>query len=124
MLKWYIDKGIMNGPVFRKKNGKRAKAKDYESEIFGRLEQIQKDRPDILDPSIEVTEEFGLSRSFRRGSDSRAVEQDLSEMIINLNNRWRKFEKAKGKRPTFQMLEHYADIELLLKTFLGYSRAM
>ena len=121
---WYRNKEVTNGPVFRKKNGKRAKQKDYEAEIFDRLERIQNEQPDVLDPSIDVTEEFGLSRSFRRGSDSRAISEDLPETVINLNNRWRKVEAAKGKSARFAMIEHYADINLLLKKFLQYSSAM
>ena len=124
MLKWYKDRGVKNGPVFRKKNGKPGKAKDYEREIFERLERIQKEQPKILDPSIDIMEEFGMSRSFRRGSDSRAYTEKLGVPIINLNNRWRKVEAAKGKSVSFQMYEHYADISLLLSAFLEYSRAM
>ncbi len=124
MLKWYRDRRITNGPVFRKKNGKRGKAKDYELEIFERLERIQRDQPSLLAPDLDVTEAFGLSRSFRRGSDSRAMAEALAPEIIELNNRWRKFELAKGKRPTLKMFEHYADIVLLLGMFLKYSRAM
>jgi hypothetical protein len=124
MMKWYKDRGVLSGPVFRKKNGKRAKAKDYELEIFDRLEQVQKEHPNVLDPSIDITEEFGLSRSFRRGSDSRAIAEEVPVTIIELNNRWRKVESAKGKAASFEMYQHYADIELLLGTFLKYSRAM
>ncbi len=109
--------------MFRKKNRKQGKAKDFEFEIFERLERIQRERPSILYPDMDITEEFGLSRSFRRGSDSRALVEGLAQEVIDVNNRWRKF-VAKGKRPTFKMFEHYADIVLLLATFLKYSRAM
>ena len=73
---------------------------------------------------MDITEEFGMSRSFRRGSDSRAIDQEVGTTTINLNNRWRKVESAKGKAATFQMFEHYAGIELLLGAFLKYSRSM
>ena len=69
MLKWYKDRQITNGPVFRKKNGKRGKANDYEFDLCQRLERNQRDQPSLLDPDLDVTEAFGLSRSFRRGSD-------------------------------------------------------
>ncbi len=124
MLRWYRDEGITNGPVFRKKNGKQGKAKDFEFEIFERLERIQRERTNILDPDVDITEEFGLSWSFRRGSDSRALAEGLAQEVIDLNNRWRKFELGKGKRPTFKMFEHYAEIELLLEMLLRYTRAM
>lgn len=123
-LKWYKDRGITSGPVFRKKSGKRAKAKDFEAEIFERLLDIQRRKPLLIEASVDVVEEFGLSRSFRRGSDSRAIAEQYSPIVINLNNRWRKFEQGQGKRPKLQMLESYADIELLLPTFLTYSRGM
>jgi len=124
MLKWYKDRGVTNGPVFQKKNGKRGKAKDYKLEIFERLERIQKEQPNVLDPSVDIMEEFGMSRSFRRGSDSRAIDQEIGITTINLNNRWRKVEAAKGKAASFQMFEHYADITLLLGAFLKFSSSM
>jgi hypothetical protein len=88
------------------------------------LETIQKEQPNLIPAEVNVTEEFRLSRSFRRGSDSRAIEENLPEPTINLNNHWRKVEAAKGKQPTFAMIKHYADIQLVLGMFLRYSRAM
>ena len=123
-LNWYSERGISNGPMFRNKLGARAKVKEFEGPIFDGLYRIQRERPDLIDPLVDVGGEYGMSRSHRRGSDSRAMAERIPEDAINLNNRWRKFEKAKGKRPTLKMTEHYADIQLLLPMFLVYSRSM
>ena len=110
--------------MFRNKLGAKAKMKDFEVPIFDRLDQIQRERPDLIDPLVDVGEEYGLSRSYRRGSDSRALSERIPTDVVNLNNRWRKVEMAKGKMPIFQMSEHYADVQLLLPMFLLYSRSM
>ena len=43
---------------------------------------------------MNVYEEYGLSRSFRRGSNSEALNRGVKELVIDRNNRWRKEERA------------------------------
>ena len=45
-----------------------------------------------------MTQVLSLWRSGRRGSNTVAVNQNLDEVAINFNNRWRKTERAKGGR--------------------------
>jgi len=69
-------------------------------------------------------EEFGISRSFRRGATTEARNQKVSENDINLMNRWRNFEKAGGKRPRMWMQDHYLDIALMIPSLLRFSQAL
>jgi hypothetical protein len=124
MLEYYQALKITSGPVFRDKKGQRVKIKAYEEAVMELLEEIQRESPCLIGENVDVRAEYGLGRSWRRGSDSRAMAEDLSTIIINLNNRWRAEEKAKGRQVSRKMMEHYADVRLLLKTFLGYSRGM
>jgi hypothetical protein len=124
MLEYYQALKITSGPVFRDKKGQRVKIKAYEEAVMELLEEIQRESPCLIGENVDVRAEYGLGRSWRRGSDSRAMAEDLSTIIINLNNRWRAEEKAKGRQVSRKMLEHYAEVRLLLKTFLGYSRGM
>ena len=43
---------------------------------------------------------------------------------IDLNNRWRKIENAKGRRPSMGMRQHYTEVKLALKALLRYSEAL
>jgi hypothetical protein len=70
---------------------------------------------------IDVFERYGVSRSFRRGSNTHAINQGVSEADINRNNGWSKLEKAQGRTPILRMQAHYAEVLLLLPTLLRYS---
>lgn len=116
------------GYVFRDANGHRVSCGHYAQQILGIIKQIQNsDRIQergIVDPECDVFEEYGMSRSFRRGSDSRALAAGVSQATIDLINRWRTSERAKGKAAQLKMSEHYSDIRLLLELYLPYSRAL
>ncbi len=48
----------------------------------------------------------------------------VSKDDIDVVNRWAGVEKAQGRRPGREMRHYYADITLLMKPFLRYTRAM
>ena len=122
MVTWYEEEGIVRGWVFRNfKNGEPSRARDYEYDILTELENIQRKSPEIIDEKINVFEEFGVSRSFRRGSDTQALIQGVPISVIERNNRWRSVENAGSKRVNLRMVHHYEEVSLMLKTLLGYS---
>jgi hypothetical protein len=80
--------------------------------------------PDIIPPDVDVLENFGISRSFRRGSTSTARTRGIDDKYVELINRWRKFESARGRRPALPMKEHYSDIAILVLELNKYSQAL
>jgi hypothetical protein len=80
--------------------------------------------PSHISSHADVRSKYHLFRSFRRASDSRAIAKGISLSDITVVNRWSKVEKAKGQRPTFEMSQHYAQIDLLVDCFLRYTGAM
>ena len=87
MLSWYESRGVTRGPVFWDSRGNWARAGRYEWAILTELEWLQK-----------LTDGFCVSRSFWRGSCSQAMNMGVSQPSIDLNNRWRSDEGAKGKK--------------------------
>ena len=71
--------------------------------------------------SVDIREEYSINRSCRRGSSTHAQNQNISESIIRMQNRWSMVENAKGRRPTFNMVETYSDIEHLIPAVIQYS---
>jgi hypothetical protein len=68
---------------------------------------------------------YNVFRSLRRGSNSRALSQGISDTCTSVINRWHLKEKAKGKMPSFtNMPQYYADINLLTENFLIYTFGM
>ena len=92
------------------------------------LEEIFESNQNLFSGDIKTLEDarkfYQCFRSFRRGSDTRALEQKVSPSDIDIVNRWRKVEAGAGRRPGFNMQQHYAQFDLLLKPFLRYMSVM
>ena len=117
-------RGITRGPLFRSVNGNPIRFGEMEPKFIERLEEVQAARPDILSDQINVEEEFGVSRSFRRGSTTEAGNRGVSPEIIEDNNRWQRVEKAGTRQASFGMREHYTDVRISLDKLLIYSTAL
>ena len=118
------NKGVRNGPLFRGAQGQRLKANHFEPDLISKLEYIQETKPDLIPGNVEVEEEYGVSRSFRRGATSEAVNNGVKPDVIDANNRWRKMHQAGASRPALSMREHYTDVRLTLKHRLQFSKAL
>ena len=81
--------------MFQTKGG-RGKVVDYDSLFVNFGLQLQEENPTIFPEGTELTQVLSLWQSGRRGSNTVAVNQNLDEITINLNNRLRKTERAKG----------------------------
>ncbi len=116
--------GLSHGPAFSDSRGQTINSRWLETEILDRFFNIQSRRPDIIPGDVQVHEEYGISRSFRRGSTTEAQNKQVSESDIDLMNRWRNFESARGKRPRMRMQDHYSDIKQSVPSLLCYSQAL
>ena len=128
----------MDGPAISDVEGKLFHSRDINDMLISVLVHIFKSSPDLfpvevvskVSKSKDIEETLSSSsacfRSFRRASDSRAIEkrQDLEQDDVEVVNRWRAVELAKGKRPNLPMKQHYADVQVLLRPFLRYTTAM
>ena len=88
--------------------------------ILERLEIIKEgDQDDSLGlKELDIREDFSINRSFRRGSTTHAQNRNLDQDTINANNRWRKINRAKGRKAKLDMIEEYSDIVLLMPTLV------
>ena len=59
--------------------------KDYEEVILSEIEVIQRETTGIVGEHVNVFDEYGVSRSFRRGSDAHALNQGVSIIDIEIN---------------------------------------
>ncbi len=112
------------GPAFCDDNGGIEKGKVYELAIMDRLAGIQASRPGLLPGDLDVYEEFGISRSFRRGATSSARTRGVNDKQVDLINRWRSFEGGKGKRPQLAMHDHYSNIQIMIPELIQFSKAL
>jgi hypothetical protein len=113
--------GITSGPAFCWKNKQVAKMKVYEEVFHDLLEVVQGRRPELFGKDCDVREWYGLNRSLRRGATTLATSLCVAKPVMDLMNRWRTVENARGRVPNLPMREHYADIAMLVPTFLLFS---
>jgi len=117
-------RGYVRGPLFGDISGLVVKAKVIEMELMERLQGIKDSVPGLIPSDVDIYEDFGISRSFRRGATSTVRTRGVDDKYVKLINRWRTFEDAKGRRPTLSMQDHYSDIQILLPELMKFSQAL
>jgi hypothetical protein len=100
------------------------KAQNHQMAIMDKLQAIKDTDLGLITQEIDIYKAFVISRSFRRGATSTARTQGVKDNHVDLINRWRSFENAKGRRPTLVMHDHYSDIQILIPELLKLSLAL
>ena len=113
--------------LFTDLKGNKVSFEDMNDIILDKLELLKYEtrldnRLNLKD--INVREDFSINRSFRRGSSTSAQIEQIPTDIIELINRWKKIERAKGKKPKLSMIKTYADVELLVPKLVQYSERL
>lgn len=120
--------GFHDGPAISDEKGEAYSSRAIDDCLHEILEDLFDEKPTLFPPNIgdkeELKKRFQAFRTFRRTSDTQAVEMKVAQDDIDVVNRWKSIEKAKGLRPSRPMRQHYADVSLLLKPFLRYMWAM
>jgi hypothetical protein len=117
-----VRKRRRNGFLFVDTKGNQAKIGIHDDEFTERLTRIKMLKPHLFEPGLNIVEAYSLRRSLRRGSTSEATNRGVPRELIEMNNRWRKFENAKGRRPGMSMMAHYTEIRLMIASLWKYSR--
>jgi hypothetical protein len=119
-----VSQGLERGPAFSNRTGQPLHTKWLELEILDRLHLIQGERPDLIPADVMVHEDYGLSRSFRRGATTEARNRGVAKNDIDAMNRWRNAENSTGRRPRLNMQDHYSDIKQMIPALLRFSLAL
>jgi hypothetical protein len=117
------EKGLTRGAAFSDVNGHVLLPRFVEGLIAEWLQQVKK-TTGLIPVDVGCYENFGISRSFRRGATSTARARGVNGQLIDLINRWRMFEEAKGRRPRLAMQDHYSDIKILIPELIKFSQAL
>jgi hypothetical protein len=116
--------GRIQGPAFQDRFGQLMSSRQIEARIMDQLQHVKDTQPGLIPADVDCFEHFGISRSFRRGATSAARTRGVEDKQVELINRWRKFEGARGRRPTLPMHEHYSDIQVLIPELVKFSQAL
>lgn len=111
----------INGFVFQKRDGKQRKVGTFNVEFHDRLARVKEEKPYLFEPTLDITDAYAMRRSLRRGSTTEARNLKVRPEVVDMNNRWRKWEQAKGRMPNMSMASHYTELLLSLPTLYEYS---
>jgi hypothetical protein len=113
--------GVFNGKLLQGKRGEHVRLGKFADPFYTCLEHVQTTRPDLIDAEVEVREDYGLSRSCRRGVTTHARNVGVHPDVVNANNRWRIEESARGGRPWLTMQDYYTEVRQSLPLLLKFS---
>jgi hypothetical protein len=113
--------GVVKGPMFRAKNGKRMSIAEMDDYLHDVLLEVQRQFPRVLSDTVNVQEEFSVYRSLRRGATSEAQNAQIPKEVIEANNRWRKMCRAKGLTPGGSMMERYTNSRVSVQALTRFS---
>ena len=115
--------GRRDGWLFCRRNGTRGKLSDYD-DLFKEILGEVKEQGDGLIPDATEVDDFSLWRSGRRGSTTETSNKNVDIQVIELVNRWRSKEAAKGAEPGLPMRQVYMSVKHAVPAMLLYSGAL
>jgi hypothetical protein len=120
--------GYVDGPAISDSQGRLYSSRGIDDMMHEALEEVFGSHRELFPPSIKDEEALRSSyqafRTFRRTSDTRALEMKVARDDIDVVNRWQKIEKAQGRKAGLDMRHYYADVTLLTGPFKRYTSAM
>ena len=127
--RWWIEKlievreseGHVAGPAFGRPDGSIAPMAEYDDILHTFLKEIQSESNDLILETDDVVKNYRFFRSFRKSAEGRARAAGLDSDMQNAMNRWKKIESARGRRPKFNMVDHYSTARDLMPVTWRYS---
>jgi hypothetical protein len=104
-------------------HGRAARLSDYNGRFHMFVAVAMARHPKAFSKKIEA-EDFNLRRSMRRGSTTQATNNKVPAPTIELVNRWRKKEAARGAEAGLAMRQVYTQVLSAVDTTLRYSQSL
>ena len=115
---------IVKGPAVSDLKGNVLKSTEIDDMLLEIIEEMYDESPDSFPAEIDSKEKlrdgYHCFRTFRRTSDTQALNAGVDGEDIDIVNRWAKKEKAGSRTMSQPMKQHYADFELLIEPFKRY----
>ena len=121
--------GRTSGPAFVNPDTRKQSSTVEMNDVFIELlTEIHEDDRELFAVDIQTPtdlhDKYNVFRSFRRGSESRAVEKNVSEGDRYIVNRWRKKERAGASKISLTIDQSYVNVSFAKDPFLRYTGRM
>jgi hypothetical protein len=114
--------GENHGKLFVRKL-RPSKLIEFEEDFYRVLERVQ-DTTDLIPQEVCVRDEFGLSRSLRRGVTAHSKNMRIDKELRDAINRWGKEANTKLGVARLDMGDTYTTLESIMPLILEFSRAL
>ena len=120
--------GLERGPGISNTKGEIMNSNEIDERLVELLEDMYDEDstsfPAQVDSKEKISEGYHCFRTFRRTSDTQALNRGVSGDDIDVVNRWEKLEKTGRNDNMGPMKQHYAEFELLIDPFKRYGGSM
>ena len=114
--------GDRSGYLFATSTKKKANLGDYDDLFRHYVSRVMKAKPELFS-GAEAVNDFSLRRSPRRGATTEAENNNVDVAAIELINRWRKKEAARGAEAGLTMRQVYTQVSRAVKAALRFSQS-
>ena len=121
------EEGKVDCPAFCDEEGYQLYASVIEEIFQPILVKMQSDpnHKNVVARTLDVSKWYLVARSLRRGAESQAINNGIQKPTIDLVNRWRGYERNRGKTPkSFDMMQYYAAAAHVRYEQLTFSAAL
>ena len=94
---------------------------EFEEDFFRVLSKVQA-TTDFIGKEVEVSDDYGISRSSRRGVSSHARNMGVSDELLHVFNRWRREMQGSGGLANLDMADTYSKLDTLVPMLLNFTR--
>ena len=88
MLDILEEDGVSAGWMFQDARGRQRRQSYFKEGFYERLMNLKETRGDLFMPEVEILEDYGPTRSGRRGTNTRALKKVRNEKLVELFFRW------------------------------------
>jgi hypothetical protein len=121
-------KGNASGPLFVNSEGLQSTTSEMNDLFLEVLSDLYEVRRDLFEVDIrtvgDLQDKYNVFRSFRRGSESRAVAKGVSEADRYVVHRWKRKEAAGSNKINLPIDQMYVDVTRVKDAFLRYTQLM
>ena len=111
---------ITTGSMFANSEGKAMSIAEMDAYFIPTLLAVWQKCSHIIPDTFDVTEHYSVYRSLRRGATSEALNVQIPEAVINMNNKWQKEMCSKGSTVSMPMIQRYTDAEVAIPTLVQF----
>jgi hypothetical protein len=115
-------KGWNGGWFFCRRGRSQARMADYDLAFKQWLVVLKEAKPGLIPDRVDPMEDMSLRRSGRRAATTEVQNNGLSKPKLEMHNRWKKVERAKGAAPQMDMVSTYTQTQEALAARLEFSQ--